>query len=371
MPQQAAAEPAAEEQTPVQSEETGRTGTPAYPIEQFKFGTTAVIETGHIWRVQLRYACQRCERTSACLAGRGGNRIIRCWLPTRPRISVTWVYTIEPGHDVVGWRTSHGRGYSVYDECDDANGSATFVSQTDEDDRLVHGGAKIPSSMRFPDDGMSISLTLTSANVRESQHDAFRVGPEAHPTRARIPSQKLKPASPADRICSTASTRRLDARHSFFESILSADSERRQAHHRLVRQRGYHVSRAQNGDLDMTWAPHGCFRFIQDVWLATDTPCCSKSSRRQVPAVLAFNNRTVSLPDGESSAGRVPYALTMTASVPYSAAASGLEPQPRLSLSPVTVDYKGDSPRRSVRIWTQPRNIWQMPVTQKKNADGF
>ena len=56
-----------------QAEQPSKLEAPAYPIEQFTVGTTAVIETTDVRRVQLRYARRRCERTAARLAGRGGH----------------------------------------------------------------------------------------------------------------------------------------------------------------------------------------------------------------------------------------------------------------------------------------------------------
>ena len=90
--------------------------------------------------------------------------------------SVTWVYTIEPG---MTW--SDGEPVTAADilftlQYDDANGIANFVSQTDEDGK---GTEAKYASYAISDDGMSVSLTLSSANVRElSNMTSFRVMPK-------------------------------------------------------------------------------------------------------------------------------------------------------------------------------------------------
>lgn len=175
VPQQAAAEPAAEEQTPVQSEEPAEQDTPAYPIEQFTVGTTAVIETATFGEYNYDMLASGVSELPLVWQDAEGNyHPLLASYETAD--SVTWVYTIEPG---MTW--SDGEPVTAEDilftlEYDDANGSANFVSQTDEDGKVTE--AKY-ASYAISDDGMSISLTLTSANVRElSNMTSFRVMPK-------------------------------------------------------------------------------------------------------------------------------------------------------------------------------------------------
>ena len=175
VPQQAAAEPAAEEQTPVQSEEPAEQDTPAYPIEQFTVGTTAVIETATFGEYNYDMLASGVSELPLVWQDAEGNyHPLLASYETAD--SVTWVYTIEPG---MTW--SDGEPVTAEDilftlEYDDANGSANFVSQTDEDGKVTE--AKY-ASYAISDDGMSISLTLSSANVRElSNMTSFRVMPK-------------------------------------------------------------------------------------------------------------------------------------------------------------------------------------------------
>ena len=148
---------------------------PTYAIDTLTVGTTAAIETAVFGEYNFDMLASGVSELPLVWQDAEGNyHPLLASYETED--SVTWVYTIEPG---MTW--SDGEPVTAEDilftlEYDDANGSANFVSQTDEDGKTTE--AKY-ASYAISDDGMSISLTLTSANVRElSNMTSFRVMPK-------------------------------------------------------------------------------------------------------------------------------------------------------------------------------------------------
>ena len=146
-----------------------------YPIEQFTVGTTATIETATFGEYNFDMLASGVSELPLVWQDAEGNyHPLLASYETED--SVTWVYTIEPG---MTW--SDGEPVTAADilftlQYDDTNGSANFVSQTDEDGKTTE--AKY-TSYELSSDAMSISLTLTSANVRElSNMTSFRVMPK-------------------------------------------------------------------------------------------------------------------------------------------------------------------------------------------------
>ena len=158
-----------------QTEQPSEPEAPTYPIEQFTVGTTAVIETATIVEYNFDMLASGVSELPLVWQDAEGNyHPLLASYETED--SVTWVYTIEPG---MTW--SDGEPVTAEDilftlEYDDANGSANFVSQTDEDGKTTE--AKY-AFYELSSDAMSISLTLSSANVRElSNMTSFRVMPK-------------------------------------------------------------------------------------------------------------------------------------------------------------------------------------------------
>ncbi len=143
---QAAAEPAAEEQTPVQSAEPAEQDTPAYPIEQFQSAPRPLLRRATFGEYNYDMLASGVSELPLVWQDAEGNyHPLLASYETAD--SVTWVYTIEPG---MTW--SDGEPVTAADilftlQYDDANGSANFVSQTDEDGKVTE--AKY-ASMRFP-----------------------------------------------------------------------------------------------------------------------------------------------------------------------------------------------------------------------------
>ena len=156
--QQPAEQPAqAEDQPtePTQAEQPSEPEASAYPIEQFTVGTTAAIETATFGEYNFDMLASGVSELPLVRQDAEGNyHPLLASYETAD--SVTWVYTIEPG---MTW--SDGEPVTAEDilftlEYDDANGSANFVSQTDEDGKTTE--AKY-ASYELSSDAMSISLT--------------------------------------------------------------------------------------------------------------------------------------------------------------------------------------------------------------------
>ena len=176
--QQSAEQPAQAEDQPTEPTQTEQPSEPealTYPIEQFTVGTTAAIETATFGEYHFDMLASGVSELPLVWQDAEGNyHPLLASYETAD--SITWVYTIEPG---MTW--SDGEPVTAEDilftlEYDDANGSANFVSQTDEDGKVTE--AKY-ASYELSSDAMSISLTLSSANVRElSNMTSFRVMPK-------------------------------------------------------------------------------------------------------------------------------------------------------------------------------------------------
>ena len=176
--QQPAEQPAQTENQPTEPTQAEQPSEPealTYPIEQFTVGTTAAIETATFGEYNFDMLASGVSELPLVWQDAEGNyHPLLASYETED--SVTWVYTIEPG---MTW--SDGEPVTAEDilftlEYDDANGSANFVSQTDEDGKTTE--AKY-ASYELSSDAMSISLTLSSANVRElSNMTSFRVMPK-------------------------------------------------------------------------------------------------------------------------------------------------------------------------------------------------
>ena len=176
--QQPAEQPAQTEDQPTEPTQAEQPSEPealTYPIEQFTVGTTAAIETAVFGEYNFDMLASGVSELPLVWQDAEGNyHPLLASYETAD--SVTWVYTIEPG---MTW--SDGEPVTAEDilftlNYDDANGSANFVSQTDEDGKVTE--AKY-ASYELSSDAMSISLTLSSANVRElSNMTSFRVMPK-------------------------------------------------------------------------------------------------------------------------------------------------------------------------------------------------
>ncbi len=260
--QQPAEQPAQAEDQPTESTQAEQPSEPealTYPIEQFTVGTTAAIETATFGEYNFDMLASGVSELPFVWQDAEGNyHPLLASYETAD--SVTWVYTIEPG---MTW--SDGKPVTAEDilftlEYDDANGSANFVSQTDEDGKVTE--AKY-ASYAISDDGMSISLTLSSANVRElSNMTSFRVMPK-HIYEGRDSVTEAEARVTCGPYMLDSFNKEAGTLTFIPNPYYPLDTERRQAHLPAVWQRRYHVSlapeRRPGYDVGIL---HGRFRFV-------------------------------------------------------------------------------------------------------------
>ena len=108
----------------------------AYPIELFRIGTTASIETAVFGEYNYDMLASGLSELPLVWQDAEGN-YHPLLVSYETEDAVTWSYTVEPG---MCW--SDGEPVTAADilftlEYDDANGSANFISQTDADGKVT------------------------------------------------------------------------------------------------------------------------------------------------------------------------------------------------------------------------------------------
>ena len=334
-PQQAANESATEELAPTQTEEPAEPEQPAYPIEQFTVGTTAAIETATFGEYNYdMLASGVSELPLVRQDAEGKYHPLLASYETED--AVTWVYTIEPG---MTW--SDGEPVTAADilftlTYDDANGSANFVSQTDEDGKVTEAKYE---AFELSEDEMSISLTLSSANVRElSNMTSFRVMPK------HIYEGKDTVSEEEARV--TCGPYMLESFNKEAGTLIFVPNPYYpqtpnvgRITYRLFGNEDTMYLALQSGDLDMTWAySAGVSGSYQDVLAATETLTLESVAAANAPAVLAFNNANGLFAD-ENLRLAVSYALDYDSFRTVFGSAYAVNPN-RGFVPPVTVGYK-------------------------------
>ena len=283
-------QPAQTESQPEQVEQTEQPSepeAPAYPIEQFTVGTTAAIETATFGEYNFDMLASGVSELPLVWQDAEGNyHPLLASYETED--SVTWVYTIEPG---MTW--SDGEPVTAADilftlEYDDANGSANFVSQTDEDGKTTE--AKY-ASYELSDDEMSISLTLTAANVRElSNMTSFRVMPK-HIYEGKDPVTEIDARVTCGPYMLESFNKEAGTLTFVPNPYYPQEPNVGKLTYQLFGNEDTMYLALQSGDLDMTWAySAGVSGSYQDVLAATDTLTLEAVTAANAPAVLAFNN---------------------------------------------------------------------------------
>lgn len=363
-PQQAANESATEELAPAQTEEPAEPEQPAYPIEQFTVGTTAAIETATFGEYNFdMLASGVSELPLVRQDAEGKYHPLLASYETED--AVTWTYTIEPG---MTW--SDGEPVTAADilftlTYDDVNGSANFVSQTDEDGKVTE--AKY-AAYELSEDEMSISLTLSSANVRElSNMTSFRVMPK------HIYEGKESASEEEARV--TCGPYMLESFNkeagtlSFIPNPYYPQTPNvGKITYRLFGNEDTMYLALQSGDLDMTWAySAGVSGSYQDVLAATETLTLESVAAANAPAVLAFNNANGLFAD-ENLRLAVSYALDYDSFRTVFGSAYAANPN-RGFVPPVTVGYKETD--ALVQDTDKAAQYMADAGYTEKNADGF
>ena len=365
--QQPAQQPAQTENQPTEPTQAEQPSEPealTYPIEQFTVGTTAAIETATFGEYNFDMLASGVSELPLVWQDAEGNyHPLLASYETED--SVTWVYTIEPG---MTW--SDGEPVTAEDilftlEYDDANGSANFVSQTDEDGKTTE--AKY-ASYELSSDAMSISLTLSSANVRElSNMTSFRVMPK------HIYEGKDSVTEAEARV--TCGPYMLDSFNKEAGTLTfipnpyyPLEPNVGKLTYRLFGNEDTMYLALQNGDLDMTWGySTGVSGSYQDVLAATDTLTLEAVTAANAPAVLAFNNANGLFAD-ENLRLAVSYALDYDSFRTVFGSAYASNPN-RGFVPPVTVGYK-ETETLGQDLDKAAQYMADAGYTEK-NADGF
>lgn len=365
--QQPAEQPAQAEDQPTESTQAEQPSEPealTYPIEQFTVGTTAAIETATFGEYNFDMLASGVSELPFVWQDAEGNyHPLLASYETAD--SVTWVYTIEPG---MTW--SDGKPVTAEDilftlEYDDANGSANFVSQTDEDGKVTE--AKY-ASYAISDDGMSISLTLSSANVRElSNMTSFRVMPK-HIYEGRDSVTEAEARVTCGPYMLDSFNKEAGTLTFIPNPYYPLEPNVGKLTYRLFGNEDTMYLSLQNGDLDMTWAySTGVSGSYQDVLAATDTLTLEAVTAANAPAVLAFNNANGPFAD-ENLRLAVSYALDYDSFRTVFGSAYASNPN-RGFVPPVTVGYK-ETEALGQDLDKAAQYMADAGYTEK-NADGF
>lgn len=337
---------------------------PAYPIELFRIGTTASIETAVFGEYNYDMLASGLSELPLVWQDAEGNyHPLLASYETED--AVTWVYTIEPG---MSW--SDGEPVTAADilftlEYDDANGSANFVSQTDADGKVTE--AKY-AAYELSEDQTSISLTLTSANVRElSNMTSFRVMPK------HIYEGKESVTEEEARV--TCGPYVLESFHkeagtltfipnSYYPQTPNAGKIVCQ----LFGNEDTMYLALQSGDLDMVWTySAGVSGAYQDVLAADEELTLESVASANAPAVLAFNNASGPFSD-ENLRLAVSYALDYDSFRTVFGSAYAVNPN-RGFVPPVTVGYKETD--ALTQDTDKAAQYMAAAGCTEKNADGF
>ena len=365
--QQSAEQPAQAEDQPTESTQAEQPSEPerlTFPIEQFTVGTTAAIETATFGEYNFDMLASGVSGLPLVRQDAEGNyHPLLASYETED--SVTWVYTIEPG---MTW--SDGEPVTAADilftlTYDDANGSANFVSQTDEDGKTTE--AKY-ASYELSSDAMSISLTLSSANVRElSNMTSFRVMPKhVYEGKASVTEEEARVTCGPyllESFNKEAGTL-IFVPNPYYPQTPNVGK----LVYRLFGNEDTMYLALQSGDLDMTWAySTGVSGSYQDVLAASGALTLESVAAANAPAVLAFNNASGLFAD-ENLRLAVTYALDYDSFRTVFGSAYASNPN-RGFVPPVTVGYK-ETEALGQDLDTAAQYMADAGYTEK-NADGF
>ena len=248
---------------------------------------------------------------------------------------------------------------------DQANGSANFEAQTGEDGKVTE--AKY-TGYTLSDDKMSISLTLTSPNVRElSNMTSFRVMPK------HVYEGKDTVTEAEGRI--TCGPYVLEAFNKEAGTITFAVNEYypqkpnvEKIVYQLFGNEDTMYLALQQGDIDMVWAySTGVAGTYQDVLSADANVALINVAAANAPAVLAFNNAKGLFSD-ENLRQAVSYALDYAAFKTYFGSAYAEIPN-RGFVPSTTVGYT-DTEKLTTDTAKADEYMKAAGYTEK-NADGF
>lgn len=337
---------------------------PAYAMDTLTVGTTAAIETAVFGEYNFdMLASGVSELPLVYQDTKGEYHPLLATYATED--AATWTYTIQDG---MTW--SDGEPVTAEDvlftlQYDQANGSANFEAQTGEDGKVTE--AKY-TGYTLSDDKMSISLTLTSPNVRElSNMTSFRVMPK------HVYEGKDTVTEAEGRI--TCGPYVLEAFNKEAGTITFAVNEYypqkpnvEKIVYQLFGNEDTMYLALQQGDIDMVWAySTGVAGTYQAVLSADANVALINVAAANAPAVLAFNNAKGLFSD-ENLRQAVSYALDYAAFKTYFGSAYAEIPN-RGFVPSTTVGYT-DTEKLTTDTAKADEYMKAAGYTEK-NADGF
>ena len=279
--------------------------------------------------------------------------------------SAAWTYTVQDG---MTW--SDGESVTAEDilftlEYDDANGSANFIAQTDQDGKTTQ--AKY-TGYSISEDKKSITLTLATPNVRElSNMTSFRVMPK------HIYEGKDTVTEAEGRITCGPYVLESFSREAGTLTFTVNDHYPQKPNvekivYQLFSNEDTMYLALQQGDIDMVWAySTGVTGTYQDVLAADENVSLVNVAAANAPAVLAFNNANGPFAD-ENLRQAVSYALDYEMFKTYFGSAYAEIPN-RGFVPETTVGYQ-----ETEKLTTDPDKAAQYMKAagyEEKNADGF
>ena len=279
--------------------------------------------------------------------------------------AATWTYTIQDG---MTW--SDGESVTAEDilftlQYDQANGSANFEPQTDEEGKVTE--AKY-TGYTISDDKMSISLTLASPNVRElSNMTSFRVMPK------HIYESKDTVTDEEARItCGPYVLESFNKEAGTITFVVNEKYPRQPNVEKIVYQlfgnEDTMYLALRQGDIDMVWAySAGVAGTYQDVLADDANVSLINVAAANAPAVLAFNNAK-GLFSNENLRQAVSYALDYDAFKTYFGSAYAEIPN-RGFVPATTVGYKNTE--NLTTDASKADEYMKEAGYAEKNADGF
>lgn len=337
---------------------------PAYAVETITVGTTAAIETAVYGEYNFDMLASGVSELPLVYQDTNGE-----FHPLLADFSTedgqTWTYTIREG---MTW--SDGEPVTAEDilftlEYDQANGSANFEAQTDADGKTTE--AKYTEYTLSPDKA-SISLTLTTPNVRElSNMTSFRVMPkhiyEGKDSVTEAEARITCGPYVLDSFSKEAGTLTFSV-NPYYPQKPNA----KQIVYRLFGNEDTMYLALQQGDVDMVWGySTGVAGTYQDVLAGDENVTLVNVAAANAPAVLAFNNAKGLFTD-ENLRQAVSYALDYDAFKTYFGSAYAQIPN-RGFVPETTVGYK--QTEQLTTDTAKAQEYMEAAGYSEKNADGF
>ena len=337
---------------------------PEYAVETITVGTTAAIETAVYGEYNFDMLASGVSELPLVYQDTNGE-----FHPLLADFSTedgqTWTYTIREG---MTW--SDGEPVTAEDilftlEYDQANGSANFEAQTDADGKTTE--AKYTEYTVSPDKA-SISLTLTTPNVRElSNMTSFRVIPkhiyEGKDSVTEAEARITCGPYVLDSFSKEAGTLTFSVNPYYPQK-----PNVKQIVYRLFGNEDTMYLALQQGDVDMVWSySTGVAGTYQDVLAGDENVVLINVAAANAPAVLAFNNAKGLFTD-ENLRQAVSYALDYDAFKTYFGSAYAQIPN-RGFVPETTVGYK-----QTEQLTTDAAKAQEYMAAagySEKNADGF